>query len=73
MERYLEKDDVFKFKGNDYITIDALDYKEGYYILVNKLRNEELPTEVFEIFKCFDKWDDNLQKMMTEMRQKFVL
>ena len=42
MKYKLEIDDVFEYLGNDYITIDKVDYNERRFFLTNKLINEEI-------------------------------
>lgn len=52
MKYKLEIDDVFEYLGNDYITIDKVDYKGRRFFLTNKLIDEETPGKEFVIFEA---------------------
>ena len=52
MKYKLEIDDVFEYLGNDYITIDKVDYNERRFFLANKLVNDETPGKEFVIFEA---------------------
>lgn len=51
MDYELNLDDVFEFKGDDYIVVDKIKYKESEYFFVNKLLNEEEPGKEFYVMK----------------------
>ena len=43
MKYKLEIDDVFEYLGNDYITVDKIDFNDRRFFLANKLIDDETP------------------------------
>lgn len=55
MNYQLEEDDLFEWKGDNYITIDVFEYKNIKYYFTNKLIGEEEPSKEFIVFKGLEK------------------
>ena len=52
MKYKLEIDDVFEYLGNDYITVDKIDFNDRRFFLANKLIDDETPGKEFVIFEA---------------------
>ena len=55
MNYELKLDDIFEYKGSNYITLDIAEQDGVKYCFTNKLVNEEEPSKEFIVFKMLPK------------------